>query len=270
MIKIGNVRLIGGFLAFVLLFFVGRRLVVSVSDVAGRCASCLVYPFLVAQERVVSPVKSFFQNRRSIQELNEQLNNLRNQNEALMADLIALKGQTQYFNEIQELLAFKKRYESEHAHLGQILFKQFTDQSHYFLVNRGSSHGIEPDMIALYNNCLVGRVAQVYPWYCKVIAITDNSCKIASYCDISGSYGIHEGSCKLGQTMLKRISHLSTVHEGELVLSSGEGMVFPRGFALGKIKNFTKKGLWYCIDVEPLINLEELSYCLLIHKGKIN
>jgi len=257
-------------LAFVLLFFVGRRLVVSVSDVAGQCASYLVYPFIVAQERVVSPLKSFFQHRKSIQELTEQLNNLRNQNESLMAELIALKGQAQYLSEIQELVAFKKRYEPEHAHLGQILFRQFTDQSHYFLVNRGSSHGIEPDMIALYNNCLIGRVAQVYPWYCKVIAITDNSCKIASYCELSGSCGIHEGSCELGGTALKRISHLSTVHEGELVISSGEGMVFPRGFALGKIKNFTKKGLWYRIAVEPLVNLEDLSYCLLIHKEKIS
>lgn len=270
MIKIGNVRFIFYFLACVLIFFVGRRLVVSTSDMVGQFASYLMYPVLLVQNKIVSPIKAFFQHHRSLAELNNEIANLQIQKEVLQADIIALKGQVHYYNDIKELLAFKKRYDPEVAQLGQILFKQFSNQAHFFLVNLGSSQGIKPDMIALYNNCLIGRVSEVYPWYCKIIAITDRSCKVAAYCDQSASCGIHVGTNELGLTALKRISHLSTVKEGDLVLSSGEGMVFPRGFGLGHIKSYKKKGLWHQITVEPLVNLENLSYCLLAHKEVIS
>jgi len=269
-IKIGKVRFVFYFLGSALLFFVGRRFVVSASNVAGYYASYITYPILVAQNKIVVPVRSFFQYRKSIKELTQENECLREKNESLLAEFNALKAQMHYLGDVRELVEFKKRYDPEIAILGQILFKQFSDENHYFFVNKGSSHGIKPDMIALYNNCLIGRVSDVYPWYCKIIAVTDKSCKIAVYCEKSASCGIHQGSCELDRTLLKRISHLSTVYEDELVLSSGEGLIFPRGFALGRIKTVSTEHLWHQITIDPLVSLKSLSHCLLIHKAVVS
>jgi len=150
--------------------------------------------------------------------------------------------------------------------VGHIIFKHISEQAHYVLVNQGAAHGIETGMVAVYNNCLVGKVEEVYPWYCKVVAITDRSCKVAGYCESTKSAGIHVGSNQLSLTSLERVSHLEKVNDGDLILSSGEGLVFPQGFALGRIKEQKKEGLWYQIGVEPLIDLSKLSYCMFISK----
>lgn len=57
------------------------------------------------------------------------------------------------------------------------------------------------------------------------------------------------------------------MQEGDLVLSSGEGLIFPRGFALGNVKHYQVNGLLHDVIVEPLINLETINYCYVIQKG---
>ena len=36
-------------------------------------------------------------------------------------------------------------------------------------------------MIAVFKDCFLGRVVEVYPWYSKVLLITDPGCKVAVY-----------------------------------------------------------------------------------------
>jgi rod shape-determining protein MreC len=229
-----------------------------------------MYPVLYVQHKLSTPIKECFQLYKTVQEMADELAIVRAEKESLQAELIALKSTEQYHENIKELLDFKKRYSSDFVVIGQIIFKHFSPQIHFFLVDRGSKHGIQVDMIAVYNNCLIGRVCEVYPWYCKVVAITDSSCKVAAYCDYTKACGIHVGVNQLEQTNFERVSHLLSVKNGDMILSSGEGLVFPHGFGLGRVKECKKEGLWNRIVVEPLVNLKELSSCALLHKGATN
>ena len=172
-----------------------------------------------------------------------------------------------YDHDIKELADFKKRYEESHGHIAQILMKHFSDQSHFFLIDIGTRQGIKPDMVAVYKNCLIGKVAEVYPFYSKVVLITDKTCKVAAYCAQTHASGIHEGSNQSEQTMLNHVSHLSVMKEGDLILSSGEGLIFPQGFALGNVMSCKPNGLLYTVHVEPLVDMHALAYCLIIQKG---
>ncbi len=268
--RICSIRFIFYFLALILLFFVGRSFVISVSTMAGQCASCVIYPILYMQHKLVDPFKEYFQRHKTAQEIADELATVKAEKEALQAELIVLKSTEQYHENIKELLDFKKRYSSDFVVIGQIIFKHFSPQVHFFLVDQGSKHGVQVDMIAVYNNCLIGRVCEVYPWYCKVVAITDGSCKVAAYCDHTKSCGIHVGINQLEQTNFERVSHLLPVKNGDMILSSGEGLVFPNGFGLGRIKESKKEGLWNRIVVEPLVNFKELSACALLHKSATN
>jgi cell shape-determining protein MreC len=64
------------------------------------------------------------------------------------------------------------------------------------------------------------------------------------------------------------VSHLASVKEAEMVVSSGEGLVFPQGFALGRIKMIEPDGLYTKIEIEPLIDLLTIDYCMLMKKGE--
>lgn len=232
-------------------------------------SSSILYPLLRLQHAVVVPVSQWFERRATIQELESSIENMREAHEKLCAENSALKALCLYANETSELRAFNKRYALQNGHMAQILARHFSATKQFFLVDVGSSQGIKKDMVALYGNNIVGRVAQVYPWYCEVCLVTDADCKVAGSFAQSKASGIHEGCNDTAKTVVRYVSHLDSVNVGDTVLSSGEGLVFPKGFALGKIIAADKGELFYDITVKPLLDFQTLRYCTLIAKENI-
>jgi len=232
-------------------------------------ASYLTYPVLAFQKSVIEPWHARATNNQSVSELEAKLDHLKNQYQHMCAENISLRVSQKYQNDIYELIDFKQRYNPTFGVIAQVLTKHAADDAHYFLVAAGSQKGVKQDMVAIYKSFLVGKVTEVYPWYSKVSLITDERCKIAAYCEKTNACGIHEGCNGSRATALKFVSHLDTVEPDELVVSSGKGLVFPQGFALGRIKTVTQEELFHVIEVEPLIDLLALDYCMIIDKGTI-
>ena len=118
-------------------------------------------------------------------------------------------------------------------------------------------------MIALHTNNLIGKVTEVYPYYSKVMLVTDPHCNVAAYCSSNGVKGIHHG-LKKGTTTLSYVDHRDEVVQDDLVISSGEGGLFPRGFALGRIAYSESPGYGRSLVVKPLIDLTQLEYCCIV------
>lgn len=234
-----------------------------------QVSSYIVYPILVAQNKIVMPLKHYFERNRSRQEIENQLCLLQHERDDLVAQNVQLNAMLSYTKETKELVDFKKQFESVEARITQVLVKHFSDQSHYFLIDKGANAGIATDMVAIYKNCLLGKVIEVYPQYSKVLLVTDSLCKVAAYCAHTQASGIHEGNNNEKVTGIRYISHLAQVEADDLVLSSGDGLVFPKGFALGKIKTCNPEGLFYDVTIEPLLDLRKIDYCFIIQKGAV-
>lgn len=233
---------------------------------AEQLSSYIMYPVLVTQQRIITPIKHFFAEKQTIAALHQEVAALTKERDALVAQTVELTALANYSDEIKELLEFKKQYSYEDAILAQVLVCNMSDNGHFFLVDGGQNKGIEKNMIAVYSNGLIGKVEEVYPQYSKVILITDRLCKVAAICATTHTCGIYEGCNDENSAALNRVSHLDTLQEGDLVLSSGQGLVFPRGFALGTIKSHTNDGLTYQVEVEPLFDLAALQYCFILAK----
>lgn len=231
-----------------------------------RCGSVAVYPVLVVQHKIVTPIKSYFQNRKTVAELEGQLATLKEQHDLMLVQNIELHGMISYAQDTQEVIEFKKQYDFDQTCLGQVLVRNFSEQAHFFLIDKGAHAGITKDMVAIYKDCLIGRVTEVYPRYSKVTLISDKSCKVAAYCTQSKATGIYEGDNQEWNSRLNHVSHLAQLEPGELILSSGDGMIFPRGFGLGKIKSFQNDGLFHQVAVEPLVDLHAINHCYLVQK----
>ncbi|MBN2267284.1 MAG: hypothetical protein JW725_02985 [Candidatus Babeliaceae bacterium] len=185
-----------------------------------------------------------------------------------MKRAIELESMLAYERDLQELLDFRRRYAMKDAIIAQIIVARITPEGHSFLIEGGKNRGITKDMVALFNNHLVGRVNEVYNACSEVTLITDAHCSIQALCLPSRAKVIHRGINKENETSLMFVSHLEKVNEGDLVISYGSN-IFPRGFALGKIKSVTPAGVLYQISVEPLIPVTEVSHCLLVKKGEV-
>lgn len=256
-------------LVLILLFFVAHRLFYVSSNYLEIGASFLLYPVIKIQHIIVLPLQKYFKKRKKNNRLQERIAFLKEQNANLLAENIKLNTIHENLEKTEELIRFREKYALKDASLAQIIMKQFSECEHSFLVDCGSMHGISVDMVAVYKNCLVGRVSHVYPYYSKVILITDSDCKVAAYCHLSKARGIHEGCNKKRQTMLQFVSHLHELKENDLVISSGEGLIFPQGFCLGRIQSFVSEGLYYKILIKPMLQFNELEFCYLIKKGQI-
>lgn len=263
-----SVRTIGLSLIGIVLFSlaVHRGIIIAQPSMWERVSSYITYPFMRISSAVIIPIQQWFYERAVIRELLERHTALRQEYTDLRGAYIRCRAAEGIEEDTQDLVAYNET--SEHkGHIAQIMMRHFSDQAHYYLVDAGSEQGIEPDMFALYKDCLVGRVTHVYPYYCKVTLITDPMCKVAAYCSETKCSGIHEGLNTLTATTLRHVSHLATVQENDLVLSSGEGLIFPRGYALGTVSSYSNDGLLYTIRIQPLLDFNTLQYCVLARRG---
>jgi cell shape-determining protein MreC len=119
-------------------------------------------------------------------------------------------------------------------------------------------------MIALINNHLIGRGAEVYPAYSKVQLLTDKMMKVSACCAQAKAYGILTGLCKPTEIALNFVDHLQDVQTGTMVLSSGTGLLYPQGLCLGTIIQAIKKDVTYDIVVKPLVDFAQLTYIFLL------
>jgi rod shape-determining protein MreC len=265
-----SMRTIGLWLIGIVLFSlaVHRGIIVAQPSIWERASSYITYPFMRISSAIIIPIKQWFYERAVMRELLERHNALRDEYADLRGAYIRCRAAEGIEEDTNDLISYNETSEDK-GHIAQIMMRHFSDQGHYYLVDAGSVHGIEPDMFALYKNCLVGRVTHVYPYYCKVTLITDQMCKVAAYCFETKASGIHEGVNAVNVTTLRHVSHLSMVQENDLILSSGEGLIFPRGYALGTVASCTHDGLLYSIRVQPLLDFNTLQYCVLSRRGDL-
>lgn len=235
--------------------------------VMERFSSYLVYPLLLTQRMLIDPIKRWSMNHANIEQLKTSIAYLQSERDELMAENIELRSQLQYIDDTKLLAESNKHFGDYVLCNAQIIAKNFSEHEQYFLIDAGSSKGMTTEMSVIAHNCLLGKVTEVYPWYSKVVAITDTTCKIAACCYKTKTAGIHEGTNNINATRLNFVSHLDPVVEGDFVFSSGEGLVFPRGLGIGQVIATKQEGLYQLIEIKPLADLNNIQFCSVLRKG---
>lgn len=234
----------------IVLFFVRIQLYVGLQTVA----SYLCYPLIYLHYICIDPHK------RSTQTLLAQAY------EKLLEDYMKLQVTADLYDDIKELLDFKERYASDGARLVQIIERHMGQDEQYVLIDKGSRHGIHDRMVLVYKDMLVGRVYQVFPCYSKCILITDQRCKVGAYCAKTKAQGVTKGANYGDCIDLAHVSHLEAVEQDDIVISGGQGLIFPRGFGIVRITEFHKEDLLYQVSCRPLVDLQAITYCYVIEK----
>ena len=253
-------------LSLLLLLFI--YLFTPVSCMVNNVGNMFLYPFLkgycVIQYRIEN-VSHWF---KSQQELEIQLRKVICERDQLAHELIELQSMQDYANDIKDIIIFKQRYKNFNEGLiGQILLCHCAEDEHYILVEGGKDKDICEGMLALAHNNLIGRVSDVYASYSKAILLTDRRMKVAGYCSKTKAQGIVVG---LNEPCLelKFVAHTKHLRKNDLVMTSGQGICYPRGLCLGAIVDFVKHHVEYDITLAPLVNVQELSFCILLHPDK--
>jgi len=256
---------------FALLSFIANRIFFFNQGFLEKASAKITYPFLYLAHKVSTNIHGKIERKQRYDQLLQRYQTLTESYENLMQEHITFKA-THHFNDLsKDLIDFQQRYHLEDKIVAKILLKNIDESEHFFLINRGAHHGIKKDMVALYKFQIVGRICDVFDNYSKLILITDQNCKVGAYTSKTNAYGIVHGMNNIGQCKLNYVSHLQDVDHDDLVLSSGQGLVFPEGFCLGKIVAYTLKdrALYHDIVIEPLIDLKKINFCMIVDQTKI-
>jgi rod shape-determining protein MreC len=253
-------------LSLVTLILVPMLIWASYAALFNRMVSYIAYPLVRLQPVLASPFTTVTRYLTTHNELSRQLEHLNTRYRALQAEHIALNAQKEFYQDIREVVDFNKRYLEEKGTLAHVLLKEFSPSAQSYLINYGSSRGAQEGMVVVYKNCLIGRIETVYPFFSKVVLITDSRCKVACYCRGSKARGIHEGVNRGAQGRIQYINHLHEVVPGQLVISSGQGVVFPQGFGVARVMKAEKNELTWQVETVPLVDLETIEYCLVLPK----
>lgn len=266
MIKKPTILLITPLLAI----FIANRLFFSTPNILERVSSYITYPVLQISSTITNPIKNFFEKRLSHNELHARYDVLEKNNEELLAENIKLKATLHYAKKSAEIREFVSRYNLENTILAKILIKNISPNEHTIVINRGTRDGVEKNMVAIYKFQLVGRVKEVLPTYSKITLITDRRSKISSHTNTSNVKGIVQGTNQINRCKLSYISHLKPLQNGDFVLSSGQGLIFPEGLCLGKIVDIQTDGLCHNVELEPLVDLSSIEMCHVTNQSKMN
>ena len=142
------------------------------------------------------------------------------------------------------------------------------DTSNYFstlTLNVGARDGVTDYMAVVAQGGLVGVTYNVSESKCDVRCIIDSDCTVAALVQSSRDQGSVKGTLGTNGEPMCRMYYLpdsSLPRPGDLVVSSGVGLEFPKSIPIGYIRESTRgmEANKSYVVVEPIVDFQHLEY----------
>ncbi|MCB2183350.1 MAG: rod shape-determining protein MreC [Desulfobulbaceae bacterium] len=133
------------------------------------------------------------------------------------------------------------------------------------IIDRGSSEGVEKGMPVVTVEGVVGQILDASPNYSKVLLANDPNSAIDVLVQKNRVQGIIKGKGSSGLHLLYVLKN-ADVEEGDRIVTSGLGDIFPKGLPVGSVARVTKskRGMFQKIEVEPAVDFTQLEYLIII------
>lgn len=201
---------------------------------------------------------------RELRTLRQEVERLQLDNQSLRLELANHKSVESELSRLQEVLQLKARLPHT-AKIARIIAHDPSTWNSSFVVDLGSDDGIQEDSPVISEQGLVGRVLEVTPKNSKVLLATDSGSSVAGIDQRSQVTGIVQGT---GRNQLKYayVNSSEDIQKNDLLVSSGLGGIFPKGYPLGTVvkKTESENGLTIEIEVAPVVDFAALDYVFIL------
>jgi rod shape-determining protein MreC len=141
-------------------------------------------------------------------------------------------------NRLRELLGWRKQV-SWNLKLGRVIARDPANWWRTVQIDLGSKDGVQVNLAVLTSEGLVGRVSWVGENRSQVILIGDPNFRVSALIQEIGETGVIQANSSnpFQQNMvdLAFLSGTSKVRADQVVITSGDGGIFPRGILIGRI-----------------------------------
>ncbi|MDR2586042.1 MAG: rod shape-determining protein MreC [Prevotellaceae bacterium] len=160
-----------------------------------------------------------------------QLNSI---NKALVEDNIELRTQLIRY---QTTMMPNTSIDSIYSCIGaEVVFNTTAHAQNYLIINRGSNHGVQPDMGVIGDHGVVGIVHVVHPNYSRVISLLNTKVRINARVEPGQATGSLSWDGKsIRSALISDMPQHSHVAVGDTAVTSGLSQIFPARIPLGVV-----------------------------------
>ncbi len=166
---------------------------------------------------------------------------LQHDNERLRIESLILKQNVQQMislrtenNRLRELLNTSEQLDDEIL-VAELIGVDADPYTHHIIINKGRKHGVFVGQPILDAQGLMGQVIEVLPFTSRVLLLADNNHAIPVQVIRNGVRAIAVGSGKLNELELIYVPDTADIKEGDVLVSSGLGSRYPKGYPVGVI-----------------------------------
>ncbi|HOE00912.1 MAG TPA: rod shape-determining protein MreC [Kiritimatiellia bacterium] len=200
------------------------------------------------------------------------LGDLALENRALSEEIVYLRGQVRMAQELardnqllREQLGFQQRFPATLISC-EVIGRDSAGWWQTVRLDKGALAGVAAERAVITTDGLIGRTVAVSDRTADVLLLADPSCKVAVRVARGGVFGICTGlGNKPGEQPVCRMDYIpqtASVEEGDEVLTSGLGGVFPKGLLVGHIVRVepSESGLYRTAWIKSAADLGKLEY----------
>ncbi len=201
---------------------------------------------------------------------------LKSENESLKArlaeqeeELYAAKkliAENEYLKEYLELKDTQSHLELAQA---SVIGRESGNYMTVFTLNKGSLHGIKPNMPVIDGTNAVGYITEVGVNWSKAVTLIETASSVGCYVERTGDLGVCEGDFSYKKEGVCRLTYLpydADIQQGDRILTSGLGDIYPDGLVIGYVKEIlpdeTRREIHALI--ETAADLSELREVMII------
>ncbi|MBR3458816.1 MAG: rod shape-determining protein MreC [Selenomonadaceae bacterium] len=243
------------------------------APVSSQAVSLVLSPFQQAVSWVGSQLNYVTSNIWEIATEHEQNKMLRNEVDQLRAQNLQASEFAAENERLRALLGYKQSATQFDLVAARVIGRESATWSSMIVIDRGTSDGVQDNMAVVTEKGLVGHVTEAGVNSSKVQLIMDPRSSVGTLVQRPESRvtGIVEGD--MGNPTMPRMVNIpktADVVEGDVIVTSGFGGVYPKGIVVGTVSSLGNEtgGLLKYGVIETAVNFQKLEDVAVIVRSR--
>ena len=214
-------------------------------------------------------IEDFVNKYVSIDEIVAENERLREENDALRAQLIELDEFREKIEQYETELQVREENPTFDTVSASVIDRDPAARYYSFTIDKGENDGIQVSDVVVTPSGVVGRVAEVGPNYARVVTILDPSVNISCIVSRTRDNGMLTGNAALsrnGFCTLTLLPRETMAAQGDDVVTTGHGGLFPGGLSVGVVQEVipdTSGKSMYAV-IEPSVDIARVRTVVVI------
>ncbi len=199
------------------------------------------------------------------------LHHARVENERLRAELDRLRihdreleAQAGEAQRLRALLGLRDAHVEAPMLAAQVIGASADSSSHTLFINRGERDHIRRNMAVITPDGIVGKIVEVLANNTsQVLLLSDKDSGVGALFADTRTHGVLRGTGD-PELRLDYVTNDEKVYPGEVLLTSGDDRIFPKGLLVGTVTNAAPGNPFQVIHVRPAARLDRLEDVLIL------